>query len=261
MTIVPNIIHFIYPCWELTRPLSYLNYMAVKMAKEVQKPTEIKFWIDGTPKPSPWWDAIQPLVTVEQITFDRSFGGTEIVWPQYVSDVYRLQILIKHGGIYMDTDMLLLLPLTEFMQDWDNRVTMCYEPTTKPEPESICNALIMAAPNNTFLRYWLSRMPEALKSETWAHGGVQIPFMLHKEHPYLGYVDVKDADHFCPLDLSENWLFSTNPWVVKGAEDRTRFSYAIHGFETFWRDIVKDITPEWCKQNDSLFSRVIRPYQ
>ena len=256
--IIPNIIHFIYPCWPNTRPLSFLNYMAVKMAKEVQKPDQIIFWIDGDPKPSPWWDAIQPLVDIHFTQFSSSFGGTNIEWPQYASDVFRLQVLRDHGGIYMDTDMLLLLPLHEFMDDRINRITMCFEPTDKPEPESICNAMIISEPYNGFIGRWLDKMPDALKSNTWAHGGVQIPYLLHKEHSRLGWSQIKSSEFFCPLDLSKNWFFSTDPQIIREAEDITRFSYAIHGFETYWRDIVKDITPEWCENNDSLFSRIVR---
>ena len=256
MTIVPNVVHFIYPCWELTRPLSFLNYMAVKMVHDVQKPDEIKFWIDGEPKPSQWWDAIQPLVTVEHVSFDHSFGGTEIIWPQYVSDVYRLQILKKHGGIYMDTDMLLLLPLHEWM---NKKLVMAWEPSGDV---SICNALIISPPDNPFIDLWLERLPQALKSNVWANGGVNLPAEITKSHGFTTreFSEIIHSQFFCPLDLFRNWLFSTDPQIIKEAEDRTRFSYSIHGFETYWREIVKDITPQWCKDNDSLFSRIVRVY-
>lgn len=257
---IPNIIHFIYPC-QNTRPLSFLNYMAVKMAAEVHKPDAILFWIDGEPAQSPWWDEIQHLVQIRTYQSVTEYGGTRIVWPQYASDVFRLQLLRDLGGIYLDTDMLILQPLTDYIENPSERLIMSYEPTQKNEPESICNALIISTPGNGFIGEWLQRMPTALKSNTWAHGGVQIPFLLHKEHPDLGAHKIKPAEAFCPLDLSKDWLFSTDPGIIKEAEDITRFSDAIHGFETYWRDIVKDITPEWCRKNDSLFSRIVRAYQ
>jgi hypothetical protein len=257
---IPNIIHFIYPCHS-TRPLSFLNYMAVKLAKEVHRPDAILFWIDGDPAPSPWWDEIQHLVEIRIYNTIKEYGGTKIMWPQYASDVFRLQLLRDYGGIYLDTDMLLVQPITDFIENSWNQLLMSYEPTQNPEPESICNALIIAAPQNEFITAWLDRMPDALKSETWAHGGVQIPYLLHKEQPDLGAHEIRGASMFCPLDLSKNWLFSTDPQIIREAEDITRFSYAIHGFETYWRDIVKDITPEWCTQNDSLFSRIVRAHQ
>lgn len=231
------------------------------MAKEVQKPDQIIFWIDGDPKPSPWWDAIQPLVDIHFTQFSTSFGGTEIGWPHYASDVFRLQVLRDHGGIYLDTDMFLLSPLHEFLEDPDNRIFMSFEPSNDGTQKSICNALIISEPYNGFIGQWLKRMPDALKSNTWAYGGTQIPYLLHKEYIRLGWSQIKSPEFFCPLDLSRNWLFATDLETIREAEDITRFSYAIHGFESFWRDIVKDITPEWCEQNDSLFSRITKRFR
>lgn len=255
MTHAPNIIHFIYPC-ENTRPLSFLNYMAVKSAYDNHDPDKILFWIDGMPLPSPWWFKIQDLVEVREYTPIKQYGGSDIVWPQYASDVFRLQLLRDYGGIYMDTDMIVMMPLYEFMKD---KLVMSWEPT-EPVGTSACNALIIAPPNNPFIDMWLHYLPEALKSSTWAEGGVNLPAKIYKTHPTVSKenTEIFDAQYFCPLDLKENWLFSTDPKIIREAEDRTRFSYAIHGFETYWRDIVKDITPEWCEKNDSLFSRIVK---
>jgi hypothetical protein len=88
-----------------------MNYMAVKIAAEVQKPNSIKFWIDGEPVENEWWLRIKPLVEICRIEMPNTFRGVEIKHPQYRSDVTRLQILNTHGGIYMDTDMFLLEPL------------------------------------------------------------------------------------------------------------------------------------------------------
>lgn len=254
MTLVPDIVHFIYPC-ENTRPLSFLNYMAVKSVFDNHDPDTILFWIDGTPAPSPWWDEIQSLVEINTFTPIKQYGGSDIVWPQYASDVFRLQVLHDYGGIYMDTDMIVLLPLLEFMKD---KMVMSWEPT-EPIGASACNALIISPPRNPFIKTWLEYLPEALKSSTWAEGGVNLPANISRWHQPLtkANAEIIDAHYFCPLDLKENWLFSTDPKIIREAEDRTRFSYAIHGFETYWRDIVKNITPEWCKQNDSLFSRIV----
>lgn len=249
---VPNTVHFIYPIWPITRPLSYLNYMAVKRAKNIQKPDVIKFWVNKDPEPSLMWDMIKPMVDVHYAPMDGSYNGVKIDWPQIQSDVTRLEILYKEGGIYMDTDILLKKPLV--FHRYDN-FGMCLEPSDG-EPQSACNALMLSEPEAPFVDIWLHHMEESLKNPTWAYGGVVTPFKLSQTAPEL--ISMWPHWHFCPLDLKRNWLFSSDPEIIAEAEKKTEMSWAIHGFETFWRNIVKDITPQWCEQNDSLFSRLVK---
>jgi hypothetical protein len=243
---IPNTVHFIYPVWPNTRPLSYVNYIAVKLAIKVQKPDRVKFWINKDPEPSVWWDKIKELVDVVYTPMDGVYRNVKIEWPQLQSDVTRLQILQREGGIYLDTDMLLQRPVDLFFT-LETDFIMGLEPGDK----SACNALMMAKPEAKVIGRWLDRMPEALQSTTWAQGGVVTPYELWKEDKFL--IQMMPAHFFCPLDLSENWLFS--PALVEEASERVQNSYSVHVFETYHRDIVKDITPEWCERNDSLFSR------
>lgn len=251
---IPNIVHFIYPVWPRTRPLSYLNYMAVKMASEVQKPDAIKFWINKDPEPNEWWDRIKELVDVVYTVMDAEYRGVKIEWPQLQSDVTRLEILRDEGGIYLDTDMLLLRPLDVYLTCGEQFI-IGYE----PGEVSLCNALMMAEPNADFVNLWLDKMPEALQSDVWAQSGVIAPFELYEEYPTLA--NVRRAEMFCPFDLTKCWMFMTDTAHILEAERLSQTSFAVHGFETFWRDVVKDITPEWCEANDSFFSRITAPYR
>lgn len=245
-----NIIHFVYPVWPNVRKLSYLNYIAVLLARQIQKPDHIYFWVNKEPDNGGWWSEIRPLVTVMQIDMPDTYYGVKIHYPQIRSDITRLEILNTHGGIYMDTDILLRRPLHDFME---GAFTMCYEPSDG-EPQSACNALMIAKPHSMFIYKWLAKMHQAIQSQTWAYGGVVLPFDLHKEFPQLA--KMYTADTFCPLDLSQNWLFSADPRVIEKAKEKTRNSYAIHAFETFWRDEIANITPEYCKNITCLFSEI-----
>lgn len=249
---IPNVVHFIYPVWPRTRPLSYVNYMAVKMAIAVQKPDKVKFWINKDPAPSVWWDKIKEMVDVVYTPMDGVYRNVNIEWPQLQSDVTRLEILQREGGIYLDTDMLLLRPLDTFLRHNEEFIM-----GAEPGYTSACNALMIAEPNARVIKLWLDRMPEALQSKTWAQGGVVTPFELWKEDRSL--IFMFPENFFCPLDLSDNWLFS--PALADTAEKVVKRSFSVHVFETYHRDIVKDITPEWCEQNDSLFSRLTAPYR
>jgi hypothetical protein len=251
MSLIPNIIHFIYPWTEKTRPWSLVNTLAVRLAKKHHPDYEIIVWTNSPTR--------VPLlgVTVKKCELPTQVGGVDIVWPQYISDVMRLQILLDWGGVYMDTDMLLMMDLNSHVKaaGEHNRLFMCWEDSSMT---SVCNALMISPQENLFIKTWLDKIPEALQSSTWAEGGVVLPAKLAM-NPYLGeHRAILHHSFACPLDLSKNWMF--DPSLKQEAKERVGCAHAIHIFETFWRDIIKDITPEWIEKNDCLFSELILEY-
>jgi hypothetical protein len=248
--VIPNIIHFVYPAWANTRPLSFMNYMAVKIASEVHRPDAIYFWLDGDPAENEWWLRIKPLVEIRRTKMAGEYKGVEIKFPQYRSDVTRLQILQEHGGVYMDTDMFLLNPLEFWVANTGADVLIAsYEAGGR----SVCNALMMASRDSSFIEAWLEEIPHALKSDVWAEGGVNLPLRLAEMNEQ--WAAILDAEYFCPLDLSANWLFDTDPLTIRAGEALTKDSFSIHAYETYWRDYNGHVTPEWIRANDCLFAR------
>lgn len=156
---IPNIVHFIYPVNDRTRPFSSLNVQAVKRAATIQKPDAIRFWTNARPSDIAGWSEIASMVDLIPTIMP------EHEWPQYQSDTLRLKILHDQGGIYMDTDLLTLKPLQPVMND---RLCLSWESSTA---DSISNALMLAPPKNPFIAEWIHRLPEAQSSSTWAYGG------------------------------------------------------------------------------------------
>lgn len=243
---IPKLIHFIYPWTEKTRPWSIVNTLAVKTAISTYPNHEVIIWTNA-PSSVPL-----PFVTKRKCELPTHIGGAEILWPQYVSDVMRLQILYEHGGIYMDTDMI---SLRQFKPYDDTVLSFCWETAFC---ESICNAFMATPPGNEFIKGWLDRMPPAMKNPTWAYGGVVVPCEMTKDPFYDAYYNALSHRFFCPFDLSKNWMF--DPALKQEAKDIMGNPCAIHIFETFWRDIIKDITPEWIEKNDCLFSELFKTH-
>jgi len=249
----PDIIHFIYPVTERTRPFSYLNSLAVRMAAKVQKPNRILFWTNAPPETIDHWDDIKNLVDLVPIGIPTEFRGSPIRHPQYASDLLRLQILLASGGIYMDTDMLLLKPLHEHMSD---KLILSWETSSQM---SVCNALMMSPPNNQFIKEWISLMPGALASETWAFGGVEVPAILANKPELEQTRTILPYTFCCPLDLSRQWLMDPN--LANQAEAMCKDSHGIHIWETYWRDYVKHLDANHVATADDLFSRIARKYE
>lgn len=243
---IPKIIHFIYPWTDKTREWSLINTLSVLSAIKHYPDHEIRIWTNSPTR--------VPMLPVKKIICQLTthVGGVEIVWPQYVSDIMRLQILLEHGGIYMDTDIINLRPFKPYE---DGILSFCWE---TPNCDSICNAFMATPPGNEFIKTWLDRMPAAMSHPTWAYGGVVLPFEMTQEPSLHWHYNPLSHRFFCPLDLSKNWMF--DPAMKEAAKYLIGNSYAIHVFETYWRDIIKDITPEWIEKNDCLFSELYHLY-
>lgn len=253
---IPRTIHFIYPVTERTRPWSLVNHAAVMLARKHHPHDEIVVWTNE-PKSSFKMRVSAALAgaEIEFIDLPTQICGADIKHPQYMSDVMRLQILYEHGGIYMDTDMLLRMDVDDLraIAQNHNRLVISYENESR---SSICNALMVAQAKNAFVGVWLAAIPGALRSPTWANGGVLLPVELSKRDDLSDSFVALSHQTACPLDLSCPWLF--DPALHNEAKRRVFGSIAIHVFETYWRDTVKNIDADWIERTPCLFSDIFK---
>ncbi len=247
---VPNVIHFIWLTGPTSRPFSYFNYMAVKCAKQHHPHGAVLIHCNEPPKGNKWWDEAIKLAVVMPTTVPTHVEGTEIKHVQYASDVIRLTLLHKWGGIYIDTDMLLTKPLTPLM---DKPLTMAIESVHEDgSAKSIANGVILASPKSSFLKIMLDATPIAMKSDVWANHAVTLPLELAREYPDMVHIESKKS--FFPFDLSRNYPFEEG----KHQEYREMMqdAYGLHIYETFWRDQLKHITEDMLKSSSCLFSKL-----
>jgi hypothetical protein len=251
---IPDTIHFIYPVTPSTRPWSLVNHAALLLARKYQPKSQIIVWANEE-TPALRESASQSRAEVVHIDLPTEIGGVQIQYPQYISDVLRLQILYAQGGIYMDTDILLRMDVDDLrsIAQQHNRLVLSYENEART---SICNALMVSPPKNAFIGAWLEAIPEALKSPTWAQGGVVLPVELNKRPELADSKVILNYKLACPLDLSRPWLFDPN--LKEEASRRAGNANAIHVFETYWRDIIKYVDEDWIKNTPCLFSDIFK---
>jgi hypothetical protein len=224
--VIPNTIHMIYPVTDRTRPFSSLNVEAVKRAFTIHKPDVFLLWTNVGPSDIQHYSKIAGMVDLAKTDLPK---GPD-VYPQYLSDIMRLQILDQEGGIYMDTDMLTLKPYSLMLAR--RMLNAGWEGASR---ESVSNALMAAPPKDPFVREWLRRLPEAQKSPVWAYGGVVLPAEMSREPEYDDKICLYNHDFSCPLDLSKPWM--TDPELKDEATKIIRQDgvFAVHVFESFWQ--------------------------
>ena len=147
--IVPNIIHYVHLNQaEIKFPL-FLSILSVWLN---QKPEFIYFHCNKCNYKGKYWDEINRLkklrsiIKIKQIfKFDPNIFNKTAGWIHHKSDVVRLLVLMKYGGIYLDNDMLLLKSFNkyrkfEMVTSWDS------------DSDGIGNQVLIANKNGRLLR-------------------------------------------------------------------------------------------------------------
>jgi len=235
--VIPNVVHFIRLRGQLDRPWSTINTCCVRAADAVQRPDKIILWTDQDVPPE-----IVGLVEVRHYDPPASINGTPLTYAQYRADLARLHILREHGGIYLDTDMLLIRPVDDLR---DRNFVAGAE-----SHEAICGAALMARPGSKFIDLWLDRFETGLQRGVWAYQCVNVPYEIASERPDLITLLLKDT--YAPFDFSRNWLFDeTRPTLPESTR-------GLHVWETFWRDYVGHIDQAYLARSQSLFAETVR---
>lgn len=258
---VPNDIHMIYFQGSKSRDFSYINYLAVRAAKEVQNPDNLYIYYNKEPENNPNWENAKKYATLVKVEAPEEYRGVSLNdWPQYQSDVFRLQKLYDAGGIYLDTDAILTKPLAPFMKDG---LTMSghvagYSKEAGHEVDSIPVATILAKPKNEFIRIWLDRLADGLSKNIWAWHAVNLPVNIYKERPEL--LNLQEMSVFLPFDFNDDRILTSSGEESDAYIDKISNSYVVHMWESVWTDKNKMVNEEFMSLSKSPFSVIFRKY-
>ena len=246
---IPNIIHF---CFGLEKdfgniPFSFVHYLAIRLAYEINKPDAIFLFYKYEPK-GKWWEESKRFLTLIKVEPPNSIFGNPLCHYAHKADVVRLEILLKYGGIYLDLDVLCLKPFSPLL-NYDFLMGM-------QGKRGLCNAVILSVPNSEFLKIWYEAYVSFRsfgRDEYWDEHSVIVPFELAKENPQLIHIEDERSFFWPNWDQVEILLEGTGGDFTK--------SYCIHLAETrSWNKYLKDLTPERLKKMDNDFAGLFKNY-
>ncbi|MDP3200382.1 MAG: glycosyltransferase [Algoriphagus sp.] len=198
---IPKIIHY---CWFGSKKMSELEFKCLESWKKFLPGFEFRLW--------------------NEINFDLEFcdftkEAYRIGKYAFVSDVARVYALEKEGGIYLDTDMLLLKSLDDLL-NFDFFLG-------EYKPEALNAAIIGSSSNNEILRIVLDH-----------YKGLKFNFEKPKTIPEVfdeliwdlpsSQVKIFSPEYFYPLAL-ENKEEDYHKYIVFG-------SYSVHLWNHSWKD-------------------------
>ncbi|RUS31550.1 hypothetical protein BC938DRAFT_477580 [Jimgerdemannia flammicorona] len=162
---IPKTVHFVYGLHSPDPQLNLMQYISIAAAWESIRPEKIYFWYYYEPTGHYWNLAKERFVTdTRQVRLVDEIFGNKVEHYAHRADVIRLEALQEIGGIYLDLDVIMMRGVDELL---DNEFVMGEEgevafsffiPTFSPAligtdaRVGLCNAVILAHSNSTFLR-------------------------------------------------------------------------------------------------------------
>ena len=77
--------------------------------------------------------------------------GQTVVSAAHLSDVWRAHILLKYGGVYLDTDAVIVRPIPDRLRAYDAVVSYDWVDWDQPFPDTLNLGIAVAKPG---ARFW-----------------------------------------------------------------------------------------------------------
>jgi hypothetical protein len=200
MASIPRVFHFVYGLRPQLEPFPLMHYLCLRSCLDVNAPERIDFHTLDLPW-GPWWDLIRPWLNVRGVEPSRFIEGHPAYCGsaegrlisrnrlQYAhhADFIRLEILLEEGGVYADIDTLFVEPIPagffheSFVMAPEGFRVALDDGTTM---ETLCNALMMSAPEAEFAQTWYERM-FAVFDGTWNRHSCLEAGLLARTTPHL----------------------------------------------------------------------------
>jgi len=219
---IPNIIHFIFGLKSDFggKPFSFIHLLAVLTAAKVNRPSKIFLHYAYEPT-GEWWERAKPYLTLNQVTPPSEIFGRPLEHFAHRADVLRLEVLMQHGGIYLDMDVVCI---NSFAPLLPNDFVMGVEPGA-----GLCNAVMLASSGAEFIRVWYEKY-RGFDGAQWAHHSVSVPYRLAKQHPWLIHIQ-DEYSFFYPMhdDVTHFYLWNRTPlWVRRRVIEKISEHISVH---------------------------------
>jgi len=166
------------------------------------------------------------------------------------ADIMRLDVLLEYGGIYLDSDVIVLQP---FPKDWFSKSVVLGQEGASAS-HGLCNAVILSEIGAKFLKYWRANYKGFTNSASWNLYSVRLPKLLWMRYPEQIFV-VGHKALFWPLhyDNHVEMVFGANSsWGGWGPES---FAYHTWGSKTY--DLyLRGLSVEVVRKGVRAFDRV-----
>ena len=247
-TLIPNIAHIM---WVGGSEMDFLFYLCCLSLLHVVKVDTLFIHGDVEPSGNRW----KQLKSNERIKFvplpvlPNFVFGKNVKNMLHMSDVYRVQIMLKYGGIYSDTDVIWVKPIPDYLREYDAVAALDWPGMYNTYPDYINFGTCLGKKGAKPWQLLRDAMKD-FKDDFFGYNGLLLPYKLYERHPDLIYLNSRlqvmcwelrchptwvpgfrssKADHknmFPPLQLNDSISFH---WTAPTPKELTSLDDVLHG--------------------------------
>ena len=188
---IPNILHFTFGLDKQTEDFLFVYYLSVYSAYVINKPEKIYFYYHFGPV-GVWWEKLKeiPVLELKKVSLPEYVGRHKIIKTAHRADKLRMEMLLEHGGVYMDIDTISVRPYTDLLK---HETVLGYEELRShkllgpknidrwrnlPYIKGICNAVMLTRPKSQFFTEWMDLYEGVFNPNGWSESSVTLPKQL-----------------------------------------------------------------------------------
>jgi hypothetical protein len=249
---IPKVIYFNFGFKKdfANKPFNIVHYIAIKSAKLVNK-YDVKLYYKYAPTNNEWWEKSKEFCEHIICNPDESVFGKDVSWhAAYISDLFRLNLLIENGGIYLDVDTICIKPFDDLLQ---HDMVMGIE-LAGGKVGGLCNAIMLAEKQSLFLNRWKEKYRNY--NPAWGIMSVDTPFRLAYRDESFNDMWVEPPCSFFKYGYDEVGLENIFNRHVS-IDD----CYALHLWEQIsYKKYIAPLTEFHIKNIDSTYNLLARKY-
>lgn len=209
---IPNTVHFI---WLSNPDLTFMNYLAIRSAMISMMPEKIVLHYTSLNKGNKWFVKLQESLTLVKHDLKKEYAPQiEESWLlDHISDIMRLDILQKEGGIYLDMDVISLQPFAPLLHSEEDVVLG----STGGNRHGLGNGIVLGRSGSTFIKHWRESY-KTFSSEQWNQQSVAAPKKLSHQFPEE-ICSIAPSSFFWPTWTKRHLEFMHTPLTEKESVD------------------------------------------
>jgi hypothetical protein len=178
---IPKDVHLVEYDEEDTREYPLFKYINLLTIIETIRPRKIYMHcFRGKCAGGRWWTLASRFVTVVSVPDHvHEIFGVPVKNHAHVSDVIRMHVIYKHGGIYVDGDVIMVRPIDDLLAP---RIGQNFISPWEFQGSTIGQSVFMAPPHSPFLHRWIEAY-RYFRDDCWVCHSVLLGGMLAKTFP------------------------------------------------------------------------------